>query len=185
MGKKLGSILIVGALLLLELPVFLQRQVQRGVLDRQAQGPAAGTARIEVPEHSGVVVTLPGLIADTWSQLLSFGFEATVKGEDPLRRLLEVPPGVHRVEVHYEHDSYLSSTDENVHEQTAPVEFTVNFVVGHRYRFNSLECQAPDFSASAIFWVEDAADGTVVAGSKACPPGTFDPDTIFQHFKGN
>lgn len=162
MRKVLGFILVVGVLLVL---LIQERQ------SRQAQGLAAGMAQIEVPKDSGAVVTVPDL--NHW-----YGSEAVGKNSRP--PLLDVPPGAHRVKVYYEYD-YFVNQKEIYSEVSEPVVLTVNFVVGHRYRFEAYKCTCLALPATeprrfkqppvaARFSVEDAADRSVVAGDQTpCP----------------
>lgn len=136
--KNALVVIVIVAMLVLWGHFGLQEQEQE-----RNKAPAVGMAQIEV--QTEVVVKVPDLNEELDSHFLN-------------SPILNVPPGVHAVEARYDQGSEYS---------LEPAVFTVRFVAGHRYKFNTLST-----SSSAMFWVGDTVDGSLI---RRILPDTKDP----------
>ncbi len=98
------------------------------------------------------------------------GMPATMSSSNDV---LNVSPGVHTTEVRWDSTKSLSDGYE-FSGTNEPAIFNITFLVGHRYWFKAAQCldEGENKSRNSVmFWVEDAADRSIVAGSKQpCPP---------------
>lgn len=138
--KTLGLYLLL--ILFIAAVLALIGVVGHGDYEEANAPPPPGMAKIEIQQE--VQINIPRLV------------------DCPLTKFWHVSTSSHCVpagdaQVQVEYGDTWGQTEE-------PVEFSIRFLAGHRYRFKAQATSQP--YSVAIFWVEDAADRSVVAGDR-------------------